>query len=123
MAIASSSSRPVTVRVSDTASAAATLGLLMWTIDSLCVSSYSSAWARAALAKAAMPTPTGSPVPTIRQGPCAVSAAAAARVDRPNGVPDPASARPMTSSSRSFDVSITSSGRSSKVRADTQSAS
>ena len=43
IAIARIASRPVTARVSDSASAAATDGLLMCTIDSLCVSSNSSA--------------------------------------------------------------------------------
>src|SRR5688572_1533614 len=95
----------------------------MWTIDSLCVSSYSSACARAAFAYAAVPTPTGSPVPMMWLRPGGDSVVAACRTERPNGVPDAASARPMTSSVRSLDASTTSDGRSSNVIADTQSAS
>src|SRR3990170_3683834 len=45
-------------------------------------------------------------------------ATAAARVARPKGVSDPARARPTTSRTLSFVVSMTSAGRSSKVRPD-----
>ena len=114
---------PTGPRSRHSASAAATDGLLMCTIDSLCVSSYSSAWPNAALANAAAPTPTRSPVPSTRQGPEGDMATAAARVDRPNGVPSPARARPMTSRIRSFVVATTSAGRSSKVRPDTHAPS
>ena len=62
-------SRPVTARVSDSASVAATDGLLMCTIDSLCVSSNSSACGNEAFANAALVTPTRSPLPRMRQGP------------------------------------------------------
>src|SRR5215813_3519908 len=107
-------SRPETRVVSAMAHAAATDGLLMWTIDSLCVSSYSSACENAPLANAAIVTPTASPVPRIRAGPPGEIATAASRTDRPNGVTVPASARPITSSTRCFVACTTSGGRSSK---------
>ena len=56
-------------RVSASASAAATDGLLMWTIDSLCVSSNSSACANEALANAANGAAVRSPEPHTRLGP------------------------------------------------------
>ena len=70
-------------------------GLLMCTIDSLCVSSYSSACENEPLANAAVVTPTRSPPPKMRHGPGGDMATAAARVARPNGVSAPASARPI----------------------------
>ena len=63
IAIARIASRPITGRVSASASAAATDGLLMCTIDSLCVSSNSSACGNDALANAACVRPTLSPLP------------------------------------------------------------
>ena len=108
-------SRPVTSVVSPIASAAATDGLLMCTIDSLCVSSYSSACENAPFANAAIVTFTRSPVPKTRHGPAADIATAATRTDRPNGVSAPASASPMTSRTRSFVARTTSAGRSSNV--------
>ena len=113
--MAATSSAPEIVLVSDSARAAATAGLLMCTIDSLCVSSYSSAWAHDPFANAAVVTPTRSPPPKMRQGPGGDIAADAARVARPNGVSAPASARPTTSRMRSFVASTTSCGRSAKV--------
>ena len=88
----------------------------MWTIDSLCVSSNSSACANEALANAANGAAVRSPDPHTRLGPSPAIARTAARTERPSAVPDPAIDRPMTSSSRSFVVSTTSAGRSSKVR-------
>ena len=61
-------------------------------------------------------------LPKIRAGPGGDSAAAAAIVDRPNGVSAPASARPITSRMRSLVASMTSEGRSSYRTSDTHSA-
>src|SRR5215813_11412341 len=97
------------------ASAAETDGLLMCTIDSLCVSSYSSACENAPFANAAMVTLRESPVPSTRHGPAEDIATAASRTERPNGVSAPASDRPMTSSTRDFVARTTSAGRSSTV--------
>ncbi len=91
----------------------------MWTIDSLWVSSYSSAWDSEPLAKAAAPAAKASPVPNTWQGPGPLRAAAASRTDRPNGVEPPAMARPMTSRTRNLVASTTSGGRSSNARAPT----
>ena len=90
IAMARIRSRPLTARVSASASAVATAGLLMCTIDSLCVSSNSSACANAALANAAAPTATAvaaaphaaRPVRRHRR------ASRAARI-APNGVAEP----------------------------------
>ena len=60
---------PSPCAVPASASAAATAGLLMCTIDSLCVSSYSSACDSEALANAAVGAARASPVPKIRDGP------------------------------------------------------
>ena len=123
IAMARIASRPVTARVSDSASVAATDGLLMCTIDSLCVSSNSSACGNEALANAALVTPTRSPLPRMRHGPGGEIATAPARIARPNRVSAPASARPSTSRMRSFVVSTTSAGRSSYRTRVTHSAS
>ena len=109
--------------ISAIASAEATAGLLMWTIDSLWVSSYSSACAHAPFANAAVVTPTVRRIRTHRHGPGGDIATAAARVDRPNGVSAPASASPMTSRIRSFVASTTSSGRSSNATLEAQAPS
>ena len=93
---------PITGAVSASASEAATAGLLMCTIDSLCVSSYSSACENVPLARAALVTPTRVAGAEDGAGPGGDSATAAARVERPSGVPAPASDRPMMSSTRSF---------------------
>ena len=66
--------------------------------------------------------PCGRRCPRSRLGPAATSPAPRRRVERPNGSSAPASARPITSSMRSFVVSTTSAGRSSKVRPATQAA-
>src|SRR5256885_15118529 len=113
MAIAVIRLRPSMFVMSATASAAETDGLLMWTIDSLCVSSYSSACENAPFANAAIVTFSESRVPSTRHGPGDDIATAASRTDRPNGVSAPASASPPTSSTRSFVEATTSSGRSS----------
>ena len=60
---------PTPAVISASASADATDGLLMCTIDSLCVSSYSSACEKVPLASAARVTPTRSPVPRMRARP------------------------------------------------------
>src|SRR4030095_2450792 len=119
--MASISSRPLTVRVSASASDAATAGLLMCTIDSLCVSSYSSACDNAALANAAVGAPTACDVPRIGAGAGGDIAPAAAIVERPYAVSAPARARPMTSRMRSFVEATTSEGRSSNWTSDTHS--
>ena len=95
----------------------------MWTIDSLWVSSNSSAWDSAPLAKAAAPTLTRCPLPRIRLGPGGFIAVQARVTDSPNGVGSPASARPITSRTRSLVLATTSAGRSSKRSPHTQSAS
>jgi len=61
--------------------------------------------------------------PSTRHGPGGDSATAAARVDRPKGVSAPASDSPMTSITRRFVASTTSSGKSSKPRLEAQVAS
>src|SRR5690349_22374999 len=61
---------------------------------------------------------TPSPVPKIRAGPALDIATDASRTDRPNGVTEPASARPITSSTRNFVARTTSGGRSSNCRRD-----
>ena len=100
------------------ASAAETDGLLMCTTDSLCVSSYSSACENAPFANAAIVTLSESPLPSTRHGPGADIATAASRTDLPNGVSAPASARPITSSTRSLLACTTSPGRSSNNTRD-----
>ncbi len=115
-------SRPETRIVPASASAAATDGLLMCTIDSLCVSSYSSACENAPFANAAIVTFNESPVPKTRHGPGDDIAAAAPCTDRPNGVAAPASDRPMTSRTRSFVERTTSAGRSSNETRDAHAA-
>ena len=116
-------SRPVTGVNSESANAAATAGLLMWTIDSLCVSSYSSACESAPLANAAEVTPTRSPKPRMRQGPAGDIATTASRVDFPNAVSAPASDSPITSITRSLVASTTSAGKSSNRTRDAHAAS
>ncbi len=115
-------SRPVTAVNSERASAAATAGLLMCTIDSLCVSSYSRACERAPLANAAEVTPTRSPKPRMRHGPAGDIATMASRVAFPKAVSAPASDSPMTSMTRSLVASTTSAGRSSNRRRDAHAA-
>ena len=76
----------------------------MWTIDSLCVSSNSSAWANEALANAAKGAAVRSPLPHTRLGPPGAIACTAARTEPPSGVAEPAIARPITSRMRSLVV-------------------
>ena len=77
---------PDTGRVSASASAAATAGLLMCTIDSLWVSSYSSAWGTRRWRTPPSRRRRCSPEPNTRQGPGGEIATAAARVERPRRV-------------------------------------
>ena len=117
------SSLPETGMISERAMAAATDGLDMWTIDSLLVSSNSWAWEKDPLAKAAVVTPTLSPVPRMRQGPGGDMTMAAARVARPILVSPPPRDKPMVSSTRSFVASTTSWGKSSNTISETHFAS